>query len=618
MTEAEGEAWGRHWARIKRLFDEGRVVVVGPTLGRINTGLCVFEAPDEAAATAFMNEDPAIAGGFARGELRPMRVSLLRGRDEAWIRAEMEAAASDTKARGPAGPRAGARTRSRKRARDPRCGRQVLDPDVLVGRVGVGSRRGPRRATCIGTRWPRRPGTSAPSRPSTRREGGLGRSRPGGPTPRPGPRGDRAASTRRARPRAARSRRPRTRARRGAGGRAPMHLDGPAGPARSGCRGGRARRPGSRSWACGLGVARPQALEIERRSAKVTPSFAASPSSAGDESLDPSRARMSSSSCWSMRRRSPRAGPAWADACPASSPCDRRAGRLRPRTSPAPRRAAGPRWAAATARLECASWAHGPHVELEDDDALAAAETWGRSRRSSPPPSISAASASRSRGRRSSRASRAPLPVSSWPSTRNRTRHGSGPIASSQASTRPDARQELALVVRRATRPDAAVADGRLVRRRGPQLERARGLDVVVLDGAHRPRAVADLADDQRRGAVESRGSPRSPRGAEAARRSSPRPRAGRACRRPRTRSRRYSISSPVQRSSRSSTTRSNAAKSAGLGASRPLAVEVEERELDDRRVHPATPALDRPLDLQPRPDALELRAARRPARSPA
>jgi hypothetical protein len=28
-----------------------------------------------------MEEDPAIAGGFAQGELRPFRVSLLRGRD---------------------------------------------------------------------------------------------------------------------------------------------------------------------------------------------------------------------------------------------------------------------------------------------------------------------------------------------------------------------------------------------------------------------------------------------------------------------------------------------------------------------------------------------------------
>jgi hypothetical protein len=28
-----------------------------------------------------MEEDPVIAGGFARAELRPFRVSLLRGRD---------------------------------------------------------------------------------------------------------------------------------------------------------------------------------------------------------------------------------------------------------------------------------------------------------------------------------------------------------------------------------------------------------------------------------------------------------------------------------------------------------------------------------------------------------
>ena len=48
----------------------------------VNTGIAVFEAPDEAAARQIMNEDPVIAGGYARGELRPFRVSLLRGRDE--------------------------------------------------------------------------------------------------------------------------------------------------------------------------------------------------------------------------------------------------------------------------------------------------------------------------------------------------------------------------------------------------------------------------------------------------------------------------------------------------------------------------------------------------------
>jgi hypothetical protein len=41
----------------------------------------IFEAPDEAAAQKIVDEDPTIAAGFARGELRPFRVSLLRGRD---------------------------------------------------------------------------------------------------------------------------------------------------------------------------------------------------------------------------------------------------------------------------------------------------------------------------------------------------------------------------------------------------------------------------------------------------------------------------------------------------------------------------------------------------------
>jgi hypothetical protein len=41
----------------------------------------MFEAPDEQAARMVMEEDPAIASGTARGELRRFRVSLLRRRD---------------------------------------------------------------------------------------------------------------------------------------------------------------------------------------------------------------------------------------------------------------------------------------------------------------------------------------------------------------------------------------------------------------------------------------------------------------------------------------------------------------------------------------------------------
>jgi uncharacterized protein YciI len=81
MTDAEQAVWAEHFARLQRLLADGQLILAGPTLGRINTGMCVFEAPDEAAARQVMAEDPVIRGGFARGELRPFRLSLLRGRD---------------------------------------------------------------------------------------------------------------------------------------------------------------------------------------------------------------------------------------------------------------------------------------------------------------------------------------------------------------------------------------------------------------------------------------------------------------------------------------------------------------------------------------------------------
>ena len=95
MTEAEEEVWGRHWQRLKRLYLEGSIVLVGPTFGPVNTGVCIFEASDEAAARKIMEEDPTIAEGFATGELRPMRISLLRGRPADLERIARESAAAD-------------------------------------------------------------------------------------------------------------------------------------------------------------------------------------------------------------------------------------------------------------------------------------------------------------------------------------------------------------------------------------------------------------------------------------------------------------------------------------------------------------------------------------------
>jgi len=81
MTPEEDRVWGLHFERLKRMLADGTLVMAGPTLGKINTGIAVIEAPDEAAARRIMDEDPAIASGFATGELRGFRVSLLRGRE---------------------------------------------------------------------------------------------------------------------------------------------------------------------------------------------------------------------------------------------------------------------------------------------------------------------------------------------------------------------------------------------------------------------------------------------------------------------------------------------------------------------------------------------------------
>jgi uncharacterized protein YciI len=81
MSDEEERIMGAHFERLQRLYDEGTMILVGPTLGQVNTGIAVFEAPDEAAAQRIVDEDPAVESGLMRAELRPFQLSLLRGRD---------------------------------------------------------------------------------------------------------------------------------------------------------------------------------------------------------------------------------------------------------------------------------------------------------------------------------------------------------------------------------------------------------------------------------------------------------------------------------------------------------------------------------------------------------
>jgi uncharacterized protein YciI len=81
MTAEEEAVWEEHFDRLKGLLADGTLILAGPTLGPVNTGIAIFEAPDEDAAREIMDNDPTIKGGFATGELRPFRAALLRGRD---------------------------------------------------------------------------------------------------------------------------------------------------------------------------------------------------------------------------------------------------------------------------------------------------------------------------------------------------------------------------------------------------------------------------------------------------------------------------------------------------------------------------------------------------------
>lgn len=81
MTDEEKAVWAVHFQRLQQMLADGKLIAAGPTLGTVNTGVTIFEADDEDTARQFMNDDPVLRGGYARGELRPFRLSLLRGRD---------------------------------------------------------------------------------------------------------------------------------------------------------------------------------------------------------------------------------------------------------------------------------------------------------------------------------------------------------------------------------------------------------------------------------------------------------------------------------------------------------------------------------------------------------
>lgn len=50
MTDEERAAFAAHAAWLGRLLADGVLILAGPTLGSVNTGIGIFEAPDEETA----------------------------------------------------------------------------------------------------------------------------------------------------------------------------------------------------------------------------------------------------------------------------------------------------------------------------------------------------------------------------------------------------------------------------------------------------------------------------------------------------------------------------------------------------------------------------------------
>lgn len=79
-TDADKKAVGAHFAHLQAATKEGKVILAGRTLepGDKTFGLVIFEAPDAAAARAFMAADPAVVANVMTAEVHPYAVALQR------------------------------------------------------------------------------------------------------------------------------------------------------------------------------------------------------------------------------------------------------------------------------------------------------------------------------------------------------------------------------------------------------------------------------------------------------------------------------------------------------------------------------------------------------------
>src|SRR6266516_7910256 len=79
-TKEDKAVLERHFIHFQEAIKSGQLILAGRTKepGDKTFGIAIFEAPDKAAARAFMQADPTLAGGLMTAELHPFAVALER------------------------------------------------------------------------------------------------------------------------------------------------------------------------------------------------------------------------------------------------------------------------------------------------------------------------------------------------------------------------------------------------------------------------------------------------------------------------------------------------------------------------------------------------------------
>lgn len=76
-TDEESRIIGEHYAYLKRLRAEGRLVLAGPSaIPGDSFGLGIFDQDDRADVEAIVAADPAVRSGIMTAEIRPFRFAV--------------------------------------------------------------------------------------------------------------------------------------------------------------------------------------------------------------------------------------------------------------------------------------------------------------------------------------------------------------------------------------------------------------------------------------------------------------------------------------------------------------------------------------------------------------